>query len=203
MENKRKCLVLVIIILMVFIVNSCDGNKENPISCQCPNEATHLEVGSSDVKCQADNCNHTGDCTEKVNEMLGNGTTKIVKSVGVSTTDFNTLVIAFNDLANSILLVAANSFKANISEVRILTAGSGISYKEQGKVFSVGCDETGATIMPYLIDQGLVQLSQIQPQIKSTWLTDKGNMGKAVYIATTWQRTIIDQWSEFKLVIVL
>jgi len=158
MVNKIKLLVLAIIVLMVFIVNSCGGGEEKPISCQCPDEATHLEVGASDVKCPADNCNHTGDCTEKVNEMLGNGTTKIVKGVGVSTADFNARLIDFNDVATNIANPAlATSFKANITEVRILKAGSGISHA--GKILSVGCDETGATIMPYLINQGLVQMS--------------------------------------------
>jgi len=159
MVNKIKLFVLAIIVLMVFIVNSCGSGEEKTISCQCPDEATHLEVGASDVNCPADNCNHTGNCTEKVNEMLGNGTTKIVKGVGVSTADFNTLVTTFNGLANNNTPALANSFKANVSEVQILKASSGISYKEQGKVLSVGCDETAATIMPYLINKGLVQLS--------------------------------------------
>jgi len=122
---------------------SCDNEPEtpDPITCDCPDEATHLEVGASNITCPADKCPHTGDCTVKINEMLGNGTTKIVKGVGVSTADFDTLVITFNDFATTTVFPAvAISFKANITEVRILKAGSGITHT--GKILSVGCDET-------------------------------------------------------------
>jgi len=150
----------------------------DPITCDCPDEATHLEVGASDVKCPADNCKHTGDCTEKVNEMLGNGTTTIVKGAGVDSEDFDALVSTFNDLANNPTAAIVTSFNANVVEVRVLPTGSGISYQTQTKVLSVGCDETGATIVPYLINEGIIQISQIQPQTKNTFLADKGNKGR-------------------------
>ena len=171
---------LVGIAAVPFAIAMCDNGTKStpdPIMCDCPDEATHLEVGASNVTCPADNCKHTGDCTAKVNEMLGNGTTKIVKGVGVSTADFDTLVITFNDLATSTLFPAvAISFKANVTEVRILETGFGISHT--GKVLSVGCDETAATIELYLEDKGLIQFAQLQPQTKSTFLADKGNKGR-------------------------
>jgi len=173
MENKRKWLVMVIIILMVFILNSCDGNNENPISCQCPNEATHLEVGASNVTCPADNCPHTDDCTEKVNQMLGNGTTKIVKSVGVEIDAFNSMISNFNILANSSNEVLKNSFANNITEVMVLT-GSGISH--QGKIVSVGSDTYWGDVASYLLTEGIVStVAQIQHQTKTQWLaSNKG-----------------------------
>ena len=186
-NNKIKILVLAIIFLMVFFVNSCGNDKEEPISCQCPNEATHLEVGASNITCPANKCPHTGDCTQKVNEMLGNGTTKIVKSVGVDVEDFNVHVSNFSTLSTNDNLTIATSFKANIVEVRILPKGSGISYQAQTKVLSVGCDEVPTVIVPYLISEGIIQMAQFQPQTNSTWLAYKGNKGKIVYVASTWQ----------------
>jgi len=174
-NNKIELLFLAIIVLMLFFVNSCGNDEEKPISCQCPNEATHLEVGASNVTCPANKCLHTGDCTEKINEMLGNGTTKIVKSVGVDLTAFNTTVGIFNLIANHANTAVSTSFKTNVTEVEVST-GSSISHS--GSVVFVGCDIESTNIMPYLLEQGLVSTILVQIQTKSTWLADKGNKGR-------------------------
>ena len=135
-------------------IMSCDDKPKtpDPITCDCPDEATHLEVGANNVDCPADKCPHTGDCTEKVNEMLGNGTTKIVKSVGFDVDAFNSMISNFNNLANSPNEAVKNSFKNNVTEVRILT-GSNISH--QGNIVSVGSGANWGDVATYLLAEGV------------------------------------------------
>ena len=175
MENNRKWL---IIVLMLFIVNSC-GDKDDPITCDCPNEATHLKLGSNNIACPADACPHEGkDCTVKVNETLNVGGIKVIKEPGVSTADFNMILTELNIVMSEALTPdQINNFKTNFPEIRVIS-GTGISHV--GKVMTIGFNEDSYSIYNYLLIDNMLVNSQ---QTKTEWLANnKGHewVGKLI-----------------------
>jgi len=153
----------------------CDNStpQPDPTTCDCPDEATHLEVGAANVTCPADQCNHNGQCTEKVNAILNAGGVTVIKSPGVSTEEFNKVVNELNILMSPDALSSGQiaNFKVNFPTVYIVK-GSSISH-ETGSL-TVGCDATAVEMYKYLrVDNSLVQA-----QTKNTFLADKGNKGR-------------------------
>jgi len=176
---KRKILVIAIILIALTtgtsaVLTSCDNEPKTPdlITCDCPDEATHLEVGASNVTCPADKCPHTGDCTEKVNETLNAGGITVIKEPGVSTADFNAIVAELNIVASpaGFDFGQRENFKTNFPTIYIVK-GTGISHKSGS--LTIGCNETADSIYDYIVtDNSLVQF--YQP--KTEWLaSNKGS----------------------------
>jgi len=155
-------------------VTACPTNTSDPITCDCPDEATHLEVGANNVVCPADVCPHEGkDCTAKVNETLNAGGITVIKEPGVSTADFNAIVAELNIVVSldGLSVEQIANFKTKFPTIYIVK-GKGINHKFGA--LTIGCNETADSIYDYLVTDN----SLVQAQTKNTWLADKGNKGR-------------------------
>jgi len=148
MKNWKKNTFISILVILIFVIISCDG--DNPKKCTC-GEKTHLEEGES-CNCNLEDCN----CVLKINITLNAGSVIVWKEIGVSIDDFNAMVDLLNELVSPETLspTRISNFKTNFPEVRI-KMGTGISH--QGNVLSIGCNETGLNIYKYLVtDNNLI-----------------------------------------------
>ena len=185
---KRKILVIAIILIALTtgtsaVLTSCDNEPKTPdlITCDCPDEATHLEVGASNVTCPADKCPHTGDCTEKVNETLNAGGITVIKEPVVSGDDFEVIVAELNIVASpaGFDFGQRENFKTNFPAIYIVK-GTGISHKSGS--LTIGCKETADSIYDYLVtDNSLVKSHQ--PKIE--WLANNKETRKLSGIRIT------------------
>jgi len=149
---KKNLLILAFILLIGFIVNSCGDDKEKPIPCICPDEATHLEEGEI-ANCPGEPCKHI--CIVKINKMLDNGKTNIIKEIGVDVIAFNEIVNFFNSLFPMFNNSMRDSFNDNIKEIRIMPNGFGISHQEKILLIGVNEDLEG-DVIDYLLDEELL-----------------------------------------------
>jgi len=178
----RKILIITFISIAVGIgmVACKDEPKPAPITYDCPDEATHLDAGPN-VKCPADNCKHTGDCTVKVNETLNAGGITVIKEPSVSGDDFNAIVAELNIVVSSDGLGVEQiaNFKAKFPTIYIVK-GTGISHKSGS--LTIGCKETADSIYDYLVtDNSLVKSHQ--PKIE--WLANNKETRKLSGIRIT------------------
>jgi len=176
MENKRKCLVLAIIILMVFIVNSCDGNEEQikPTCAEACPETQRDHLGINEI------CTHNGkiiqgtcNCTEQ-KTTIPNTTIQIKKEAGITVAQMNAAVEKINDAYIDFLSFGSMT-EGKVTVVRIV---SGEVLDMNGTTMTVGIDADQSAMAGLFY---VMSMAKIQPQTKSTWLVDKGNRGKTVY----------------------
>ena len=144
----KKLLIVTLTIALIFALATCNDDKGDDTSpCTCLStygEYTHLDEGAT-CTCGGTDCKN---CTLKVNTTLSNGTTKVWKEVGVSVSDFNTIVSGLNEVLDTF-----PNFGDNITEVHIVK-GSGISH--QGSVLRVGDNEQPSAVTLYLSTNNLL-----------------------------------------------
>ena len=142
--DKKKLPLLGVGIFAITSLTGCPTEtKSQPKNCTCPEKA-HLNEGEN-CKCGADICS---DCTEKINTNLSNGT-KVIKEVGVSEADFNTMVEKLNYiLAEGLTASKLELFPKKIVEIRVGVSGTITDIQE--KILLVGHDEDTSELRRYL-----------------------------------------------------
>jgi len=173
MEDKRKWLVLAIIIFIMVIVNSCDGNEEQtkPTCTEaCPEiQRDHLGINET--------CTHNDktiqgacECTEQTTVIVGT-TIPISKAAGVTVAQMNAAVVKVNKAyTNGTNGGQKTTFQGKVSGVRVV-AGNTTSFNNG--VWSVGYNADEDTLIDDIINEVLVAVRS--HQLKTEWLASNKN----------------------------
>jgi len=176
MKIKNKIYVLGIVLLIGFIVNSCDDDQQNPTCQEACIQTQDNHLGRNDDGTLAV-CDHNGktiqgecQCTEQTGTLVGTAI-HISKADNVTVVQMNTGIAKVQEVYNDYLTTGQkNKFKdGRVTEIRIV---SGDAINKTGTFLQVGHSAVVSNIGDFF---ELEAVASVQPQTKSIFLVNSEN----------------------------